>query len=475
MSGETVNKESDMTTCGINIVEKDRNAIINPLVTCQPLGAMFAVSGVKRGLPLVNGSQGCSTFVRYGFSRHFREPSEIAVTSLHEDAAVFGGRKNLISGIGNLAVRFKPELMGIVTTCSCEIIGDDVEGFIKVAREEMIQKMGKEKAEKIKLIHISTPSFVGNHFTGYDNAVKAMVSNLAEDPEESNGKVNIIPGIVNPGDIREIKHMMGLMGSEGIMLTDTSDPFDSPLRPSTTQKKPYYPKGGTPVEDICNSSNSLGTIALCNYAGSAALELDKKYDVPAVIGQLPIGLQNSDDFVRNMVKLTGMEATDELLDERGLLVDSMADLASRYLFGRNVAIYGDPAMVSSIARFVCELGMVPAVACTGTENPEFVEDMKKVSKESDGPIEVMPGQDLRALELRLKEEPVDLVIGHSDGRVIAKDLGIPLVRVGFPVYDRAGYHRVPIVGYNGGINLLNRITNTVLETYYDETHWKLQQ
>jgi nitrogenase molybdenum-iron protein beta chain len=121
------------------------------------------------------------------------------------------------------------------------------------------------------------------------------------------------------------------------------------------------------------------------------------------------------------------------------------------------------------------MGMIPSFVCTGVENPEFTEEMKKVGKESEGPVEVMPGSDLRALEVRLEEEPVDLVIGNSEGRLITRDLGIPLVRVGFPVYDRAGYHRVPIVGYNGSVNLIDRITNIVMEKYYDEQHWKLQQ
>nr|WP_320056853.1 hypothetical protein [Methanothermobacter thermautotrophicus] len=37
--------------------------------------------------------------------------------------------------------------------------------------------------------------------------------------------------------------------------------------------------------------------------------------------------------------------SEELLDERGILIDSMADLSSRYLFGRTAAVYGDPDMV----------------------------------------------------------------------------------------------------------------------------------
>ncbi|EKQ52077.1 MAG: nitrogenase molybdenum-iron protein [Methanobacterium sp. Maddingley MBC34] len=458
-----------------NVMKRDRTAVINPLVTCQPMGAMYAVAGIRRGLPLVHGSQGCSTFVRYSFSRHFREPSEIAVTSLHEDAAVFGGRKNLISGIGNLAVRFKPSVIGAISTCSSEIIGDDMEGFIKIAKEELKEKMGEKEAEKIKIVAISTPSFVENHFKGYDNAIKALVTNLAQDPGDANEKVNIIPGMVNPGDIREIKHILSLMGVEGIVLTDISDPFDSPLRPSATETRPFYPKGGTTVEEIADSPNSLGTISLCEYSGSGALSLEKKYNVPAAVGPIPIGVRNTDQFLRNLKKFTDLEIPDSLLDERGLLIDSMADLASRYLFGRKVAIFGDPAISAGIARFVCELGMIPSVVCTGVENPEFVSEMEKVAKESDEPVDVMIGSDLRALEVKLEEEPVELMIGHSDGRLFAKHLDIPLVRVGYPVYDRAGYHRVPIVGYNGSVNLIDRITNTVFEKYYDKEHWKLQQ
>ncbi len=458
----------------VNIIKRDRNVVINPLVTCQPLGAMFAVAGIKRGLPLVHGSQGCSTFVRYSFSRHFREPSEIAVTSLHEDAAVFGGRRNLLSGIGNLAARFKPDLIGVISTCSSEIIGDDVEGFVKVAKDEMNEKMG-EKADEVELVSISTPSFVEDHYKGYDNGIKALVNHLSIDPTESNEKVNIIPGIVNPGDIREIKHMMDFMNADKIILTDTSDTFDSPLRPSATQLKPFYPKGGTTVDEIRDVSNSLGTISLCKYAGSAAISMEKKYNVPALVGPMPIGVQNTDEFIRNLKKLTGTEISDELLDERGLLVDSMADLSSRYLFGRRVAIYGDPDMVTGIARFICELGMEPSIVCTGSNSHDFVDDMNQVAKESEGPVEVLVGQDLRALELKIKEDPIDLMIGNSDGRLIAFDAKIPLIRAGFPVYDRAGYHRRPIVGYNGGINLIDRITNTIMEKYYDKTHWKLQQ
>jgi nitrogenase molybdenum-iron protein beta chain len=454
-----------------NIIEKDRNVVINPLKTCQPLGAMFAITGINKGFPIVHGSQGCSTFVRYGFARHFREPSEIAVTSLHEDAAVFGGRKNLVTGIENLAVRFKPDVIGVITTCSSEIIGDDVFGFAETARENIKKRMGQDSS--VEVIPISTPSFVETHYKGYDNAIKAIVNHLAR-KDEPNEKVNLIPGIVNPGDIRELKHLLNMMKLEGIFLTDISDPFDSPLRPKSTPK-PFYPKGGTSVDEIRDSANSLGTVSICKYASSGAISLEKEHNVPAETDSPPIGIQNTDQFIRNLKKFTGNDIPDELLDERGLLVDSMADNAARYLFGRKVVIYGDPDLTTGIARFVGELGMEPTMVCTGVKSPTFAQDMESIAKETGVEIDVMVGQDLRAVEVYLKENPVDLMIGNSDGRLISLEQGIPLIRVGFPVYDRIGYQRQPIVGYRGGLYLMDLITNTILEKYYEPTHWKLQQ
>lgn len=455
----------------IKVMERGRELVINPLVTCQPFGAMFATLGIRRGLPIVHGSQGCSTFVRYGLNRHFREPAEIAVTSLHEDAAVFGGRSNLINGVKNLVKRFRPDLVGIVTTCSSEIIGDDVDGFMRTAEAELREELGERF--KTRIISVSTPSFVENHFRGYGNAIKSFIDALAVDEGDCNERINLIPGIVNPGDIREIRRILELMDVDPLILTDTSDPFDSPLRPSKTETMPFYPKGGTEVSDIEDASNSLGTLSMTMYGNEASETLKKRFNVSHE-HCIPIGVRNTDDFVRSVAGIVEVDVSEELLDERGILIDSMADLSSRYLFGRTAAVYGDPDMVMGISRFLCELGITPLYACTGVDNELFKEGMKRVASETDR-INVMINSDLRALERELMDEPVDIMIGNSDGRLIARDLGIPLVRVGFPVYDRVGYQRIPVVGYHGAVNLLNRITNTVLRAYYEPQHWKLQQ
>jgi nitrogenase molybdenum-iron protein beta chain len=477
MSNINVISEENTSNDGVNVFKRERSLIVNPLKTCQPLGAMYAILGVDKAIPLVHGSQGCSTFVRYHLARHFREPVEIAVTSLHESAAVFGGRKNINLGIKNIALRFRPDLIGAITTCSSEIIGDDVFGFVDTTSrelEELSKEEGYEDISNVELIPIPTPSFVGTHFTGYDVAVNSLVQNITKQSDERNGKVNLIPGLINPGDTKELKHIMHLMGVETTLLTDTSDAFDAPLRPST-ESTPYFSKGGVTVDEIKNSSQAEGTIAICKYAKSGAETLQNVHNVPAIIESPPIGLQNTDQFLRNIQSFTNVEIPESLLNERGLFVDLVADVASRYLFGKNVAIVGDPDLVTGMARFIGELGMNPKVVCTGADEATFPEDMKKIAKETSTEIDVLFDQDLRAFELYVQENDIDIMLGNSDMRFINYETKIPLIRFGYPVYDRVGYHSNPIMGYRGAKRLTEMITNAVLERYYDSTHWKLQQ
>ncbi len=431
-----------------------RCVTINPPKMCQPIGAIYAYIGVHACIPLVHGSQGCATYPRYNFCRHFREPIEVATTSLSEDAAVYGGAKNLVAAIRNVKNRMHPELIGIMTTCLSETIGDDVRSIIKEFDND---------ADEVELIAASTPSYVGTHLTGYDNAVKALVETLACNNGILNNKLNIITGLINPGDINEIKHMLQIIGVESIILTDISQTMNTPIQ----FPKPHFSEGGTAKAEIADTANSLGTISLAPVTGGAAAKfLERKFSVPAVLGPAPIGVNNTDTFVKNVLRLTDRPIPKELERERGLLLDAMVDV-HHYLYGKRAAIFGDPDIVAAIVRFAAEAGMRPVVACTATAGPSFAKEIKAVAEEYDCPVEILEKSDLFALHEVLKEAGAEVLIGNSKGKDIAEDHNIPLVRVGFPVYDRVGCFRYPIMGYNGSIHLLDMVTNAILDHKYD--------
>ena len=76
---------------------------------------------------------------------------------------------------------------------------------------------------------------------------------------------------------------------------------------------------------------------------------------------------------------------------------------------------------------------------------------------------VKAAADLFYLHQLIKNEPVDLLIGNTYGKYIARAENIPFVRFGFPILDRVGHGYFPTLGYRGGMHLMSNIVNTLLE------------
>jgi hypothetical protein len=74
-------------------------------------------------------------YYRSHFSRHFKEPTSCVSSSMTEDAAVFGGLNNMIDGLANTYNLYKPDMIAVSTTCMAEVIGDDLDAFIKTQAE----------------------------------------------------------------------------------------------------------------------------------------------------------------------------------------------------------------------------------------------------------------------------------------------------------------------------------------------------
>src|SRR5512139_3805281 len=103
----------------------------NACKLCKPMGACLAFRGVEGAIPFLHGSQGCATYMRPYIISHFREPMDIASSSLGEKHAVYGGEATLKQGLVNVMKKYGAGLIGIATTCLTETIGDDVPMILK--------------------------------------------------------------------------------------------------------------------------------------------------------------------------------------------------------------------------------------------------------------------------------------------------------------------------------------------------------
>lgn len=431
----------------------ERKALtVNPAKTCQPIGAMYAALGIHGCLPHSHGSQGCCAYHRSTLTRHYKEPISAATSSFTEGASVFGGQANLLQGINNIFTVYEPEVIAVHTTCLSETIGDDLPQIRKKAQNE-----GKIPEGKF-VIGASTPSYVGSHVTGFSNMVKSMVE-FAEKTDKKNGKVNIIPGWVEPADMKEIKRMAKLTGVDTITFPDTSGVLDAPM----TGEYKMFPDGGTTVEELKSTGDSTGTLALGEWCSAdAARTLDKKCKVPCTVLDMPFGLMATDRFVDALRTIAGVSVSDELAFERGQLVDLITDM-HQYFYKKKVAIAGDPDQVISMVEFLVSIDMCPVHVVTGTPGKKFEKRIKELTKDMGYEVNVKAKGDLFLLHQWMKNEPVDLLICNTYGKYIARDEDVPLLRWGFPILDRQGHQYFPTVGYKGGLRLLEKILNRLLD------------
>lgn len=426
--------------------------VVNPAKICQPIGATYAAMGIHNCMPHSHGSQGCLSYLRMCLTRHFREPTLGTTSSFYEGTAVFGGAANLKQALANIEAVYTPEVVAIHTTCLSETIGDDVKQIIEdVQAEELIDP-------SIKLCAASTPSYVGSHVTGYDNMVKSFVTTFAQ-KTKPNGKLNIIPGFVDPGDIREIKRILSIMKIPAIVFPDQTDVFDTGL----TGERELFARGGTPIGDVEDSANSMGTIALCGMAGGAAATVfQNKFKMPIQIGPVPIGVRFTDRFAMKAAELANVAIPPELEQERARVVDMMTD-AHPHFYGKKVAIFGDCDIIEGLTSLVLEMGMEPTVVLSGSVSKDFENRVSGMVHPLYPRSQILSGADLFTLHHLIKNEPVDMLIGNTYGKHIALAEDIPLIRVGFPIMDRANLHHFPVMGYAGAARMVEWIGNTFLD------------
>ncbi|HYW79121.1 MAG TPA: nitrogenase component 1, partial [Thermoguttaceae bacterium] len=424
----------------------ERNALaVNPAKTCQPIGAMYAALGIHRCLPHSHGSQGCCAYHRSALTRHYKEPIMAGTSSFTEGSSVFGGQSNLLQALNNMFTLYDPDVVAVHTTCLSETIGDDIPQIADKANEKGHIPAGKY------VIHANTPSYVGSHVTGFANMTKAMVDYLAEPTPTKNEYINIVPGWVEPADMREIKRICWQMGIDAIMFPDTSDVLDAPQ----TGEYEFYAKGGVTTAELKQTGASSATLALGPTASApAARALDVKCNVPCEILDLPIGLAATDRFVDALRRTARVNVPQYVEDERGRVVDIITDM-HQYFHGKRVALWGDPDQLVSLTEFLVDLDMRPVYIVTGTPGKAFLKRIDKAlkGKVPEAKVKQGLGADMFLMHQWIKNEPVDLLIGNTYGKYISRDDDIPLVRHGFPILDRIGHSYFPTVGYVGAMRL----------------------
>lgn len=448
----------------MSIVNHEKNKSFtstrNPCKLCAPLGASIVFRGIKAAVPFLHGSQGCATYIRRYLISHFREPMDIASSGFSEETSVFGGKQILKSGLANVCLQYNPRLIGIATTCVAETIGEDLEQALGELKEKEFV------SGQVKLVSVSTPSFKDTHIDGFRSATKAVVGALAQKAEK-NKQVNIFPGFLSCADLRQLKEIMRDFNLPYVMVPDYSDTLDGGIW-DTYHK---IPEGGTSVEQIIGMGGSLASIEFSRTAGNDATSgklLFERFGTPFFTLGIPLGIKETDIFFKRLEGIAGITMPQKYAGQRARLIDSYVD-GHKYLFEKKAVIFADEDLAVALVSFLTEIGVIPVLCASGGKSENLRKAIAEVAPELTGRITVIDDADFMEIKEQGEKLKPDFLIGNSKGFKISRELGVPLVRAGFPIHDRIGGQRMLNIGYSGTQQLFDRVVNTLLAKGQDDS------
>ena len=298
------------------------------------------------------------------------------------------------------------------------------------------------------MVLASVPDLGGGLEQGYAAAVEALVAELAlpaRDGVTVDDQVTLLPGpALTPLDVEELARTAQTFGLRTVVLPDSSRALDGHLdddwAPLLT--------GGTPLDAVAVAGRSASVLAVGAGLDSAARMLA---GTDAWVAPHAVGLDASDALVWQLATVAGREVPEVLRRWRSRLTDGLMD-ASDVLAGRRVALALEPDLLAGVAALLTEAGchVVTAIA------PAAADHLRHM------PCDDVVVGDFEDAEERARDAGAELLVASSHGAAVAQRLGIPLLRLGFPVVDRLGAQHLTSVGYRGSLRLLFAVANELL-------------
>jgi len=282
------------------VVIPKKACTVNPLKMSQPIGGALAFMGIKNAMPLLHGSQGCTSFGLVLFVRHFRESIPLQTTAMSEVATVLGGLENVEQAIVTIASKTKPDIIGICSTGVTETKGDDVEGYIRLIRQR------HPAFDNVAIVYVSTPDFKDAFEDGWSKTVAKMVDELVQAPPptlvRNPEQVNVLPGShLTPGDIDELRDILDAFGLHATFVPDIAGSLDGHVPDDFTPTT----HGGVSVAEIAGMGAAAFTIAIGEQMRSAAVTLQKKAGVPFELFDRLTGLAPNDELMALLGRISG--------------------------------------------------------------------------------------------------------------------------------------------------------------------------
>lgn len=432
------------------ILKRAKPLAVSPLKVSQPVGASLAFLGLRKAVPMLHGSQGCTAFGKVFFVRHFREPIPLQTTAMDQISSVMGADENVVEGLKTLCEKSGPEIIGLPTTGLSETQGTDIRRLVRRFRDECPQ------FDHVAVVPVNTPDYTGSLESGFALAVEAIVATMVPEGAGRVGRrrrqVNVLASsALTPGDIEALKEWIEAFGLRPVVLPDLGDSLDGHLTEAGFSPLTI---GGTPKAEIETMGESVATLVVGRSLARAADLLARRTGVPDLRFDHLMGLDACDAFTQALAELSGQPVPLRVERQRAQLQDAMVDSHFHTGFAQ-VALALDADLLAGFTNFLAGMG-AQIVAAVAPARAEVLAEL---------PCATVQIGDLEDLERAAAG--AQLLISNSHAAGSAQRLGVPLLRAGFPLYDQVGGYARAWIGYRGGRQALFDFANLILGQHHD--------
>ncbi|CAG9000791.1 MAG: Nitrogenase molybdenum-iron protein beta chain [Candidatus Celerinatantimonas neptuna] len=427
------------------VIKSRKPLSISPLKTGQVMGATLAALGLADCIALMHAAQGCSSFAKAFFVRHFQEPIALQSTAMDPISTIMGADKNIKLALEHLAQKKSARIIVVMSNGLSEAQGADLERAIREFRSEYPQH------QQLAVITASTPDFYGSMESGYGVVIEALVRQLVDSEplrHVRKKRINVLAGhSLTAGDLEALQRLLEAFGLKPVMVPDLSESLDGHLA-----EQDYSPVslGGTRLADICRLNESVATLAIGFSVHNAGKLLAQKSNVPTYYFDHLGDLSACDRLIETLIELTGRKVPEYIERQRRQLQDALLD-CHFMLQGLPVAIAGEPELLSYWLALARMVGLEEQVVMAPATHSQLVELPTR---------QVLIG-DFADLESALLHKQAEILITNSHGEALAHRQSMGLILSGFPIFERFGGFRKNRQLYDGIRDTLFELANLV--------------
>jgi light-independent protochlorophyllide reductase subunit B len=331
--------------------------------------------------------------------------------------------------------RFRPEALLVGESCTAELIQDQP-GALAAGMD-----LGG-----IPMVNLELPAYSKKENWGAAETLYQLVRGLLKEQIPPPGSPKIDPtrwsaegrrprvNLLGPSllgfrcrdDVREVSRLLADHGIDvNVVAPLDARPADLQRIPSADANVCLYPELAAP---------------LCSW-------LERSFGM-ATVRTVPIGVGATEDFLREICALVGLDAPQLGEGERASRLPWYSrSVDSTYLTGKRVFIFGDATHALAAARIASrELGF--EVVGLGTYSRELAREVRAAAKELG--LEALISDDYLVVEKAMAEAAPELVLGTQMERHSAKRLGVPCAVISTPLHVQDVPARyAPQMGWEG--------------------------